>query len=206
MPTDTISRRNVLVVGTAATITGVLAGPALALAAEPGGSKGDVAILSAAYDLESQGIWAYGAAGAKLTDTPVGKTVLALASRNKADHEQHRTALGNAIRSLGATPPEPKKEYDLSTYIGAGEGGLGSDADIARLALALEVDAALAYQGAFAKLKNGKLQSAAMSIMPVEVGHATAIRAALGGLMKGVEAVPTAFLSADTRKSWVITG
>ena len=37
-----------------------------------------------------------------------------------------------------------------------------------------------------------------------EVGHAVATRAALGGLMKGVEAVPSPFLAADTRKDWVL--
>ena len=205
MSTDSsLSRRKVLLVGTATTVATVLAGPSLALAANAKGSAGDVAILSAAYDLESQGIWAYGAAGGKLSDTPVGKMVLALAKRNQSDHERHRVALGNALSSLGANPPAPKKEYDLSTYIEAGEGGLGSDGDIARLALALEIDAALAYQGAFAQLKNAQLRTSALSIMPDEVGHAVAIRAALGGLMKGVEAVPSPFLAADTRKDWVL--
>lgn len=205
MSTDSpLSRRKVLLVGTATTVATVLTGPSLALAATGKGSAGDVAILSAAYDLESQAIWAYPAAGARLSETAVGKMVLALAKRNQSDHERHREALGKALTSLGANPPTPKKEYDLSTYIAAGEGGLGSDGDIARLALALEIDAALAYQGAFAKLKNEQLRTSALSIMPDEVAHAVAIRAALGGLMKGVEAVPSPFLAADTRKDWVL--
>ena len=205
MSTDSpLSRRKVLLVGTATTVATVLTGPSLALAATGKGSAGDVAILSAAYDLESQAIWAYPAAGARLSETAVGKMVLALAKRNQSDHERHREALGNALTSLGANPPAPKKEYDLSTYIAAGEGGLGSDGDIARLALALEIDAALAYQGAFAKLKNVQIRTSALSIMPDEVAHAVAIRAALGGLMKGVEAVPSPFLAADTRKDWVL--
>src|SRR5262245_54157350 len=155
MSTDSpLSRRQVLLVGTATTVATVLTGPSLTLAASAKGSASDVAILSAAYDLESQGIWAYGAAGGKLSDTSVGKMVLALARRNQSDHESHRVALGDALKSLGANPPVPKKEYDLSTYLAAGEGGLSSDGDIARLALALEIDAALAYQGAFAQLKN----------------------------------------------------
>jgi hypothetical protein len=206
MPTDSpLSRRKVLLVGTATTVATVLTGPSLALAATGKGSAGDVAILSAAYDLESQGIWAYDAAGGKLSDTPVGKMVLALARRNQSDHKRHRDALGSSLISLGANPPAPQKEYDLSTYIAAGEGGLGSDGDIARLALAIEIDAALAYMGAFAQLKNVKIRTTSMSIMPDEVGHAVAIRAALGGLMKGVEAVPSPFLAADTRKDWVLT-
>src|SRR5262249_8263136 len=151
---SSLSRRKVLLVGTATTVATVLTGPSLALAGTAKGSAGDVAILSAAYDLESQGIWAYGAAGGKLSDTPVGKLAIALARRNQSEPAGHRVALGDALKSLGANPPAPKKEYDLSTYIAAGEGGLGSDGDIARLALALEIDAALAYQGAFAQLKN----------------------------------------------------
>src|SRR5581483_9612850 len=108
-------------------------------------SGGDLAILNAALDLEHQGIWAYSAAAPKLSSTDVGKTVLALALRNQADHKQHRDALIAAIQKHGGTPVQAKDSYDLSPYIKAGEGNLDSDANIAKLALALEVDAALAY-------------------------------------------------------------
>jgi len=201
-PEVTPSRRTVLA-------TGLLAGAAGALglvAADPvrGADRADLAILQAAHDLESQAIWAYGAAAGKLSSTDVGRTVLALALRNQEDHKKHRTALAEAIRDLGGTPAAPKPTYDLSAYLKAGEGGLDSDANIAKLALALEVDAVLAYQAAFGKLRTPAIQAAAATILPVESGHVTAIRAVFHTLVPAVEAVPAAFLSAATREVWVL--
>ncbi|MBW4697077.1 MAG: ferritin-like domain-containing protein [Aphanocapsa lilacina HA4352-LM1] len=193
------SRRSVLLAGAAGTLS-LMAGTRLAF----GQDKGDLAILQAAHDLESQAIWAYGAAAGKLSKTDVGKTVLELALRNQADHKSHRAALADAIKSLGATPAPAKDSYDLSAYLKAGEGGLDSDANIAKLALALEIDAALAYQAAFGKLKTPALQAAASSILPAEAGHATAIRAVFHGLLPTVQEVPAAFLSAQTRKDWIL--
>ncbi len=193
------SRRTMVLAGAAGTL-GIIAAATPTLAAD----KGDLAILQAAYDLESQGIWAYSAAGGKLTSTDVGKTILALALRNQADHKAHRVALGNAIKSLGGTPVTPKDSYDLSAYIKADEGGLDSDANIGKLALALEVDAALAYQSAFGKLKSPGIAAAALSILPIELSHATAIRSVFRTLVPSVELVPASFLNADTRKEWIL--
>lgn len=192
------SRRAVVLAGAAGTLS--LTAARAGFAAE----SSDLAILQAAHDLESQAIWAYGAAAGKLSQTEVGKTVLALALRNQADHKAHREALAGAIKSLGATPTPPRPSYDLSSYLKAGEGGLDSDANIAKLALALEVDAALAYQSAFGKLKTPALQAAAGGILPVEAGHATAIRAVFHSLMASVEAVPAALLTASTRNEWIL--
>jgi len=193
------SRRNLLK-------TGLLAGAATAAAlpviAAP--TDGDVAILNAALDLEHQAVWAYGAAAGKLSDTPVGKTILALALRNQADHKAHRDALAGAVKSLGKTPSPARASYDLSSYIQAGEGGLDSDANIGKLALALEVDAALAYADAFSKLKTPGLLAAAATIAPDESAHATAIRAVFKTLIPTIEYVPAAFLSAATRKDWIL--
>jgi rubrerythrin len=189
--------------------TGLLAGAAgvLGLAAtRPAGAadRADLAILQAAHDLESQAIWAYGAAAGKLSKTAVGKTVLELALRNQEDHKQHRAALAEAIRGLGGTPVPPKDAYDLSAYLKAGEGGLDSDANIAKLALALEVDAVLAYQAAFGKLTTPQIQGAAATILPAEAGHVTAIRAVFRSLSPSVEYVPQAFLGAATRSQWIL--
>jgi rubrerythrin len=164
----------------------------------------DIAILNAAIDLEHQAIWAYGAAGSKLTKTPVGKTILALALRNRADHIKHRDALVATVKSLGGTPSPAKESYDLSTYIDAGEGNLDSDANIGKLALALEYDAALAYIDAFSKLKNPKIIAAAGTIAPDESAHVTAIRAVFKTLIPSIEYVPSAFVSAETRNDWIL--
>lgn len=167
-------------------------------------ADGDAAILNAALDLEHQAIWAYNVAAPKLSDTPVGNTVKTLALRNQADHKQHRDALVSIITKLGKKPSEAKASYDVSPYISAGEGNLDSDANIAKLALALEVDAAIAYNDAFSKLKAVQNLKAAATIAPDEAAHAAAIRAVFRTLIPTVEYVPAAFLNTDTRSEWVL--
>jgi rubrerythrin len=203
--TPTSSRREALVKGATLGLTGVLgmvtlARPSMAAADQ----DRDAAILNAAIDLENQAIWAYGVAGSKLSSTDVGKTILALALRNQADHKKHRDALSAVVKSLGKTPAPAKQSYDLSTYIKAGEGNLDSDANIGKLALALEIDAVLAYGDAFSKLKTPAILAAAGTIAPDESAHATAIRAVFKTLIPSLEYVPAAFISADTRKDWVL--
>lgn len=198
-----ISRRQVLVGGA---ITGAVG--ALGLSSLNGGSvvaaNSDVAILNAAIDLENQAIWAYGVAGGKLSNTAVGQTVLALATRNRADHVQHCKALSDAVKNLGGTPSPARNSYDLSSYIQAGEGNLDSDANIAKLALALEYDAALAYIDAFSKLESRALIAAAGTIGPAESAHVTAIRAVFKTLDPKIEYVPAPFVSSGTRSDWVL--
>lgn len=193
------SRRDLLLTGAA----GVLSVVALAPTAQAD-HKGDLGILQAAYDLESQAIWAYGVAGSKLSSSSTAKVILALALRNQADHKAHQSILGKTIRSLEGTPPTPKDSYDLSSYLTAGEGGLDSDVNIAKLALALEVDAALTYQAAVGKFKTPEIAAAANSIMPVELSHAAAIRAVFHSLIPSIESVPASFLNPTTRKDWVL--
>ncbi|HEY9760256.1 MAG TPA: DUF4439 domain-containing protein [Oculatellaceae cyanobacterium] len=167
-------------------------------------ANGDAAILNAALDLEHQAIWAYNVAAPKLSDTTVGNTIKALAVRNLTDHQQHRDALIGVIKGLGKTPTEAKSSYDVSPYVKAGEGNLDNDANIAKLALALEVDAAIAYNDAFSKLKAVPLLKAAATIAPDEAAHAAAIRGVFHSLSSSVEFVPAAFLSASTRPQWVL--
>src|SRR5208283_3969414 len=152
-PEATVSRRNLIKTGLfAGAISAVSLNSFSALPSWAAGSS-DAAILNAALDLEHQAIWAYGVAAPKLSDTAVGNTIKALAVRNLGDHQQHRDALISIIKGLGKKPTEAKSSYDVSPYIKAGEGNLDSDANIAKLALALEVDAAIAYNDAFSKLK-----------------------------------------------------
>lgn len=202
------TRRAMLKASAVAALTGAasLATMGLAEAAtrNSGARKGDIALLNLALGLEQQAIWAYGAAAGKLTDTAVGNTVKALALRNQADHKAHRDVLITTIKHLGGTPVPAKSSYDLSAYIHHGEGNLDSDANIAKLALALEVDAVLAYQTAAPRLKMPELQAAALSILPDEAGHATAIRAVFHTLDASIQAVPSPLLSASTRGAWIL--
>ncbi|MBD3883206.1 ferritin-like domain-containing protein [Phormidium tenue FACHB-886] len=94
--------------------------------------------------------------------------------------------------------------YELSSYIQKGEGNIDSDVNIAKLALALETDAAIAYAGEIAKLKTPALITAGASIGSTEASHATAIRAAFVTLGVDVPVVPASFVSSDTRSQWVL--
>jgi rubrerythrin len=200
----TISRRATIMGGAIAGLAGVIGLSGVMATPTLAASKKDLAILNAAIDLENQAIWAYGVAAPKLTKTSVGDTVLKLAVRNLEDHKKHRDALSAAVKQMGGTPSPAKKEYDLSSYIKAGEGNLDNDANIAKLALALEYDAALAYIDAFSQLDDRKLIAAAGTIGPDEAAHVTAIRAVFISLGVDIPFVPDAFVSSASRNKWVL--
>jgi rubrerythrin len=203
-----VSRRDVLVTGGMAGVAGgivsTLGLPLFADRADAAGKNGDIKILNNALFYEHQAIWAYSFAAGKLTNTDVGKAVLAIALANQADHKQHRDLLASAIKSLGGTPVKAQTSYDVSSYIKNGEGNVDSDVNIAKLALALETDAAIAYTQEVARLKTPALVSAGASIGSTESAHAAAIRAAFVSLGVQIPVVPASFVSADNRKAWVL--
>jgi Ferritin-like domain len=204
-----MSRRGILFTGAAAGLATAFAIPAatqMAEAATPGNQakKNDIAVLNNGLYYEHQAIWAYNFAAGKLTSTAVGKAVLAVASANLTDHQAHREILKRAIASLGGTPVKAEASYDLSSYIKAGEGNIDSDVNIAKLALALETDAAIAYTFEAAKLKTPALITAGASIGTNEAAHATAIRAAFKSLGVEIAIVPAAFFNPSTRSAWVL--
>jgi bacterioferritin (cytochrome b1) len=200
-----ISRRGVLVGGAIAGVSGALGLSAMtARSVKAQGEPDDIEILNGALYYEHQAIWAYGFAAGALSDTEVGQAVLALALRNQADHMAHRDTLTSVISSLGGSPVMAEESYDLSSYLEAGEGALDSDVNIAKLALALEVDAAIAYANEVAKLTTPELVTAGASIGSTESAHATAIRAAFVSLGVDIPYVPASFVSADTREAWIL--
>jgi len=164
----------------------------------------DREVLNGALYYEHQAIWAYRTAAGALSDSDVGQAVLAIAQANMADHEVHRDTLTQVIRDLGGMPVMAEPEYDLSSYLAAGYGGLDSDVNIAKLALALETDAAIAYASEVAQLMTPELISAGASIAATEAAHATTIRAAFIALGVEIAYVPAAFVSGDTREAWVL--
>jgi rubrerythrin len=205
--TNKSSRRQVLVSGTIAGVVGAFGLPLIAEKADaqsPADTRNDVKILNNALYYEHQAIWAYSFAAGKLTTSDVGKAVLALALRNQADHKQHRDVIANAITSLGGKPVKAAAQYDVSSYIKKGEGNVDSDVNIAKLALALETDAAIAYTQEVGKLKNPKLITVGASIGSTESAHAAAIRATFKALGVNIEIVPAAFVSAENRDAWVL--
>jgi rubrerythrin len=198
-----ISRRRVVVGGAIAGFTTALGASALhPLMARA--SSNDAAILNNALYYEHQAIWAYNVAAGKLSDSEVGQAVKALALRNQADHMAHRDALAKVVQRLGATPVNAESRYDLSSYLKKGEGNLDSDVNIAKLALALETDAAIAYTTEIAQLKTPALITTGASIGSDEAAHATAIRAAFVALGVDIPVVPAALVSTATRSAWII--
>ncbi|MBW4467274.1 MAG: ferritin-like domain-containing protein [Pegethrix bostrychoides GSE-TBD4-15B] len=201
------SRRGILASGGAAGLVGAVG---LAMTASPSSASSrsaqvnDAKILNGALYYEHQAIWAYQFAAGKLSNTEVGQAVLALAKRNLADHMAHRDVLASAVESLGGMPVAAESSYDLSSYIEQGEGNIDSDVNIAKLALALETDAAIAYISEVSQLKTPALISAGASIGSTESAHATAIRAAFVSLGVEIDYVPASFVSADTRPDWVL--
>jgi rubrerythrin len=203
-----LSRRNVVIAGAIAGFSTALGMAGVTKPAQGGTPRGDQSddakILNGALYYEHQAIWAYGVATGKLSDSNVGKAVKALALRNQADHIAHRDILSSAVKQLGGTPVNAERNYDLSSYIQRGEGNLDSDVNIAKLALALETDAAIAYTTEIARLKTPGLITAGASIGTTESAHATAIRAAFMALGVDINSVPASFVSAETRERWIL--
>jgi rubrerythrin len=205
-----MSRRRLVAGGAVTGLAGALGFAALTKRpAQAGMMSGDAAmndaeILNGALYYEHQAIWAYSAAAGELSDSDVGQAVLNIALANQADHMTHRDTLAQVIRDLGGMPVMAESSYDLSSYLERGDGGLDSDVNIAKLALALETDAAIAYGSEVARLMTPALVTAGASIAAAEAAHATTIRAAFISLGVEIDYVPAAFVSADTRDQWVL--
>ncbi len=164
----------------------------------------DIKILNGALFFENRGVWAYNFAAGKLSTSEVGKTVLELGLQNRADHEKHQEMLRNAIRELGGTPVEMEKNYDLSSYINKGQGNVDNDVNIAKLALALEIGAAVGYVSDTTKLKSPYMIEMEAGIACIEAIHAARIRVAFNALGIKIPVVPSPLISPSDRDSWVI--
>jgi len=165
----------------------------------------DVEVLNRSLYFEHQGVWAYDFAATKLSQTDVGKAVLALALENRADHQKHEELLISAIQDLGGTPVQSEKQYDVSSYLKKREGDIDSDVNIAKLALAIEIDAAVGYIGDTMDLKSRSLMALTAGIANVEAIHAARIRVAFNALGISVPIVPSSAINKATRDSWVLS-
>ena len=164
----------------------------------------DVDVLNRSLLFENQGVWAYDFAATKLSQTNVGKAVLALALENQADHKKHQELLISAIHDLGGTPVDAEKQYDLSDYLKKREGDIDSDVNLAMLALAIETDAAVGYIGDTMDLKSRSLMALTAGIANVEAIHAARIRTAFNALGVRMPIVPASVINKSTRDSWVL--
>ena len=166
--------------------------------------RNDIEVLNRDLFFEHRGVWAYGFAATKLSQSEVGQAVLALGLENRADHERHEELLINAIHDLGGKPVEMEKQYDVSRYLSRREGDIDSDINIAKLALGLEIDASVGYITEISKLKSPSLQALVAGIAAVEAIHAARIRTAFNLLGLELPVVPTPVVGTSTRDSWVI--
>ncbi len=164
----------------------------------------DIQILNRALFFENRGVWAYGFAAGKLSTSEVGKAVLELGLQNRADHEKHQDMLRSAITEAGGTPVQMENTYDLSAYITKGQGNVDSDVNIAMLALALEIGAAVGYVSDTTKLKSPYMVELEAGIACIEAIHAARIRVAFNALGIKIPVVPSALISTSDRDKWVI--
>ena len=164
----------------------------------------DIEVLNGALNNENQGVWAYSFAAQKLSQSEVGKAVLELGLQNQEDHQKHQLLLMNAIHDLGGTPVEPLQQYDLSRYFQNGDGDLDSDVNIAKLALALEIDASVGYISDTTQLKSPTLAALTGAIAPIEAIHAARIRVAFNALGVKMPIIPSPVISRKNRESWVL--
>jgi Ferritin-like domain len=164
----------------------------------------DIQILNRALFFENRGVWAYGFAAGKLSTSEVGKAVLELGLQNRADHEKHQEMLRSAISEAGGTPVQMEKNYDLSSYVSKGQGNVDNDVNIAKLALALEIGAAVGYVSDTTKLKSPYMIELEAGIACIEAIHAARIRAAFNALGIKIPVVPSALISTSDRDAWVI--
>lgn len=164
----------------------------------------DLQILNTALFFEHRAVWTYRVGAEKLTATEIGKAVLSLAEQNQRDHVQHQDMLGNAISDLGGTPVQMANSYDLTSYIKRGDGNVDNDANIARLALALEVAASVGYIADTTHLKSPALVELEGGIAAVEAIHAARIREAFNAFGMKVPVVPRPIMSKDVRSEWII--
>jgi len=164
----------------------------------------DIQILNRALFFENRGVWAYGFAAHKLSTSEVGKTVLELGLQNQADHEKHQDMLRSAISEAGGTPVQMETSYDLSNYINKNQGNVDNDVNIAKLALALEIGAAVGYVSDTSKLKSPYMIELEAGIACIEAINAARIRAAFNALGIKIPVVPSALIGTSDRDTWVI--
>ena len=138
-------------------------------------SSGDADLLAAAIKLERIAVLAYGAG----IDSGLLSDRVTTVARRFRDHEQqHADALTTALTDLGGTPPPAPGPKDLAA-VAKGIGDVKSQADVANVAIELELAAVAAYYAAQKKFVDGKLLQAGASIMANEAQHLAVLRQAV---------------------------
>jgi len=164
----------------------------------------DIQTLNRALFFEHRAVWAYRAAGGKLSASEVGRAVRTIGDENRADHEKHQALLKTAIEGLSGAPIPPEESYDLSSFVKKGYGNLDNDVNIAKLALAMEVGAAAGYVTDATHLKSPAMIELEAGIACVEAIHVARIRVAFNELGIDIPVVANPVLNAGSRTDWLI--
>jgi hypothetical protein len=167
-------------------------------------TQSDIQTLNQALFFEHRAVWAYRAAGGKLSASEVGRAVRTIADENRADHEKHQTLLRKAVEGLGGAAIPMEQGYDLSSYIQKGYGNLDNDVNIAKLALAMEIGAAAGYVTDSTHLKSPAMIELEAGIACVEAMHVARIRIAFNELGIVVPVVANPVLNASSRTDWIM--
>ena len=138
-------------------------------------ASGDAEILSSAIHLEQVAVLAYGVA----LDGKLLKPSFAKVLTRFRDHERkHADTLTTALTDLGGSPPPQAVPADVEKVV-KGLGAARSQADVANLAIELEMAAVAAYLDAQRKLIDAKLLQTGASIMANEAQHLVVLRQAV---------------------------
>ena len=135
----------------------------------------DADLLAKAVTLERIAVLAYGEA----IDSKLLTPQFARVARQFRDHEQaHADVLATALKDLGGTPPPEPEVKDVDGVV-KGFGDVRSQADVANLAIELELAAVAAYHDAQSRFIDAKLLQAGASIMANEAQHLVVLRQAV---------------------------
>jgi rubrerythrin len=135
-------------------------------------ASGDADLLEAAIKLERIAVLAYGAG----IDSGLLSRDVTNIGRRFRDHEQeHADRLTTALKDIGGTPPPAPTAKDLAS-VAKGIGDVKSQADVANVAIELELAAVAAYYEAQKKFSDAKLLQAGASIMANEAQHLVVLR------------------------------
>lgn len=132
----------------------------------------DSEILVAAIKLEQVAVLVYDAA---IASGLLSKDLLAAATLFRGHEQSHADVLSTALSALGETLPPKATQADVGAVV-KGLGDASSQADLANVAIELELAAVAAYYDAEAKLVDAKLLQTGAAIMANESQHLVVLR------------------------------
>jgi hypothetical protein len=140
--------------------------PEVTQTVSPDQARSDAAVMNSLLDLERMAVIAYTVGAGRLRGP-----ALALA-RTFREHElEHRRAVEQAIRDLGAHPVPPRPERSYTD----GFPPLGGSRDVLRFALDVENTQISAYGESLGSIVTPELRATLLSILGTEAEHMSAI-------------------------------